>query len=363
MEGTAENDAHTATFYLAFACFSWATDAILQARFPRCIRGRRGGPHPFLIRQDRAPFKGGVCPSRRRGTAPPFVDNVTPARFQPAEQHAGVRSIGTGRQMALSSPLVRGRLEEAALANEALRRVLAVLGAIEEEARRAHGTDSLWWVPALPLDPVYLAELSGLPGTETVRGIEDALAAAVLLEDGSGAVLSADLIVPLPALAAIEWEGARRAIRAASGRLAPSLAVLREVARLDGQRALSTDVLARETGYGRSAVADAVAVLHRAGLVERQASGKAFHIRLRSAPAGHAPPEHAPPTAPPRSALARRTVVIGRTPIDLDDSVPRGTIRTLSDGTTELHLGALVLRVDAQGNESANLGSFRLDGL
>lgn len=195
---------------------------------------------------------------------------------------------GEGR--APSSVLVREALALYRCEPEAVRGSLAVVTALAESDATTGA------VPAGSSAARVLVERTGLTGRE-VKAALRVLENSDLVSASKGVLrVDPDLCCTLPALALLDWDGCRRAIEGTDGRLAPALALLRELGRLSRIAAdgggdwlhPSVQELAEETLYGRTAVTHALADLSRAALLVRteQPSRRGLRIRLHPAAFG-----------------------------------------------------------------------------
>ena len=269
---------------------------------------------------------------RRRGTVVSRPDQgrahpTTPPEARGDGAPGATRSLVADADHWVSAPLVRqaiGAWAYAAAAPEhrpseqAVRDAVSVACALHELTRV---TERSRWATAagaeqgraraVRLDPAELGARAGLdPGA--------AAAALTLLEQtgvltrrgeatGATGALANDVLAPQPAVARLAWEEARRRVRAVPGSLAPSLAVLREMAASLGPLAegeapppvrVSVRDLEERTGYGRSTVAEALGTLGRARLLDVESrAGRTTRFTLRPAAFGQA-------DEPPRGAVA-----------------------------------------------------------
>ena len=156
----------------------------------------------------------------------------------------------------------------------------------------------------VPRDPGALAERSGLD----VRTVERALTllerVGVLATVGRGAAIALALdpgvLAVRPVVGRLAWGEVRARLRRVGCPPPAALAVLRELAAEVGAVAegelpapirLSVRALEERTGYGRSTVADALAGLERARLLDVEArAGRTARFTLRPAAFGHAEP-------------------------------------------------------------------------
>jgi DNA-binding MarR family transcriptional regulator len=230
----------------------------------------------------------------------------------------------------------------------AARAAVAVAAAIAEE--------EAWPSPAR-IAPAELVRRTGLTLAEVGAGL-DALEEAGLLERiaDEHVRLDADLSCGLPVLAQIEW-GAVRARLAASARVAPALAVLREVARSSPVGAngagdwvaLSVGELVEETLYGRTAVTQALQELVEAGALERadQPARRGLRLRVTAHALGVAPSGDAAAQTPtPESSSGGLTLHLRGVELQL----PAGTRLTLPPGlSVDVEArpdGSIVLRAE-----------------
>lgn len=107
-----------------------------------------------------------------------------------------------------------------------------------------------------------------------------------------GPVAAAHVPAPMPCAARLAWDAIRGRVREVGGRLGPALAVMREFAGAagpldDGDPApvrMSVRELEERTGDGRSTVAESLAVLERARLVDVESrAGRTARFTLRPA--------------------------------------------------------------------------------
>jgi DNA-binding transcriptional ArsR family regulator len=251
-----------------------------------------------------------------------------------------------------SPVLVREALERGGVSGALLRAGIAVAAAASE------GEDG----PPIAAGAGGVAELArrtGLSRAEVSEGIR------VLQETGALAVredrfrLDSDLYCSLPALAAVDWEAVREAVGAGRGRMAPALALLRELARLsrragDGAGEWlqpAVQELVEETLYGRTAVTQALGELLTSGLVAKaeQPSRRGLRVRLTrrafggAAAGGAAPERRAEPgtTSPGGVSVEIGGAVVG---------VPAGSRLELPSGMNyRLEIapdGRAIIRVD-----------------
>ncbi|HEX6069332.1 MAG TPA: hypothetical protein VFZ18_05895 [Longimicrobiaceae bacterium] len=257
---------------------------------------------------------------------------------------------GEGR---VPSPvLVREVLQRGGVSGGPLRAGIAVAAAASE-------AEEVRPLPAGAGGAAELVRRTGLSGAEVAEGTR------VLQEVGALAVredryrLDPDLYCSLPALAAVEWEAVREAVGKGKGRMAPALALLRELARLsrraDGGEGewLQPGVreLVEDTMYGRTAVTQALGDLLAAGLVAKadQPSRHGLRVRLTGRVFGRADP----PGAAPAKAAGADAASGGGVSVEIGGAVvavPAGSRLELPSGMNyRLEIapdGRAIIRVD-----------------
>jgi DNA-binding transcriptional ArsR family regulator len=157
-----------------------------------------------------------------------------------------------------------------------------------------------------------LAELSGLTRQQTEGALATLVAAACverITVGGERRLRLVDaLLVEEPALARVDWAGARARLRGVGASVLPAQAVLRSIARQSGAVppgaaapvvACTQESLALETLLGRTAVVAALRALGEADLVERAARrGTWTECRLLPAAFGEPAAERGPGARP-----------------------------------------------------------------
>lgn len=248
---------------------------------------------------------------------------------QPLAPSGGVPRSETPEPVAGGIPSVSGR-EQHWVSTAAVRQAIGAwaysLGAGErrpgpEDVRAALGVACAihemaldparqrWRVPSavnalstsVPEDLEQLAMRSGFGARETARAL-DLLVAVLAVSRQLGAagatvVLADSILSPAPAVAALDWNAVRDRIAVVGTSLAPALAVLRELAGMQGTLAPQGDFAAVRasvrdledaTGFGRSTVSEALGGLERARLLDVEArAGRTTRFRIRPAALGH----------------------------------------------------------------------------
>jgi hypothetical protein len=167
---------------------------------------------------------------------------------------------------------------------EVVRAAIAVVFAIAERARAADG-DRFWWKTAVTAEPAEFATEMGFLVAEVEAALQALFEAGVLVEEGKGITLSPDVVCEQPAYAEVDWASARERLVQARVGVAAGLGVLRELVRLkpsvgDSAFSVTLGALQDATLFSRTTVADALAGLERAGVVERGAATRQG-VRLR----------------------------------------------------------------------------------
>jgi hypothetical protein len=270
-----------------------------------------------------------------------------------------------GRDDRVPSPvLVRaavGRLDGAE--RDAVRAAEGVAAALGELVRReARGR----WEQAVAAAESELMLRSGLSHAEVTAGLALLEAAGVAARGGAGVHLDPAVVGELPCLARLDWEQVRTVLHRQATRLAPALAVLREVARtstLAGTEPEWTETalpaLTATLGYGRTVVSQALSALETGALIERAATRR---LRLRIAAGALGTPRTAQPetgaAAPGASAAAPETMLGGH-PLRLPPGTPI-ELRHRADGGSELAMGPLTAEMDADGAVTLAFGALRI---
>lgn len=212
---------------------------------------------------------------------------MTATPFHRPREPGSVLPIRGGRDHVPGTALVQGALG-ASPPREAVRAALAVVFAVAERARRDTGGERFWWETAVRVSAAEVAAEMGILASEARDGMELLRDAGVVRDGGAGegVQLDPDVLCEQPLLAAIDWPGVRTRLEG-ERRIGPALAVLRELGRLGSARGADAPVathlpeLVDATLYGRSAVAQALQDLERAGLVERAGARGGRGARLR----------------------------------------------------------------------------------
>lgn len=189
--------------------------------------------------------------------------------------------------MRVPSPvLVRQALESSKPSRDLLRGALAVATGLGESGS-AEGKA----VPGGSMGIAVLAMRTGLTAAEVTASIRVLRETGLLTERQDRFWLDPDLYCTLPALGEMDWAGARRGIERVGGRLAPALALLRELARQsrrkeDGGAEWLQPVmqeLVDDMVYGRTAATQALKDLAQAGLVVKADLPARRGLRIRLA--------------------------------------------------------------------------------
>lgn len=209
---------------------------------------------------------------------------VSPDRRTGRREQPDVRVLPfRGGEARTPSPvLVREMLERGGVSGGALRAAIAVAAAVaerEDERSLSAGAGGV----------AELARRTGLQGAEVAEGIRVLVETGALAVREDGHRLDPDLYCTLPALAAVDWEAVREVVGKGKGRMAPALALLRELARLsrragDGEGEWlqpGVQELVEETLYGRTAVTRALGDLLAAGLVAKADQPARHGLRVR----------------------------------------------------------------------------------
>jgi hypothetical protein len=276
---------------------------------------------------------------------------------QPA---APILPIRGGESHVPASGVLRARLGAAHPA-EAVRGAVAVAWWVMERARSAAPGGRFWWDTGVEPDVPFLVHAMGIPAAEARAGFAALAAAGLLLPAPPGGVrLDPDALVEHAALASIDWDAVRAALRTGGARIGPALAVLREVARRlpDGERdalaRLSLEGLREETLYGKSAVAGAVAELLARDLLRRPPGAERqyqFALGARVRAGGQT-------TAAASSPAAGEIVLpVGAEVTLLGSALPlsAGARITLGAAVGHIHLDR-----DTEGREVVQIGSLRI---
>lgn len=185
-------------------------------------------------------------------------------------------------------------------------------------------------------DVAELSLRSGFRPAEVEAGLTLLAAAGVVTrQSGAGGAtvsLGGDVQTPAPVLTAIHWPSVRERLEAVGASPAPALAVLRELATSMGAFDLAGDdmapVAARAsvrdledaTGFGRSTVADAVASLERARLLDVETRvGRTTRFSLRPSAFGHS--DSAPEVAISKVPVSPHAAAV----VESTGGVPAGT--------------------------------------
>lgn len=257
--------------------------------------------------------------------------NPTPPRAELERGPSRVLPFRGGEARVPSSALVRQALEVRGIPDTVVRSATALTTAISEGGRAGEA--------AARLTAADLSDRTGLSAAEVAGGLQ-ALHAAGIVEDAGASQLrlDPDVLCTLPALSKLNWEESRRSLQRQGARIAPALALLRELGRLsplarDGAGEWlqpSVQQLAAETLYGRTAVTQAIGELCRAGLLEKadQPTRSGLRVRItRRAFDGSAQEPEAPNGAP---APAEAGVVLRISGAEL--RVPAGSRLDLPPG-------------------------------
>lgn len=210
-----------------------------------------------------------------------------------------------------------------------VREAIGVASAVRELQRQRlawAGSDPAGEPPAIAADADVLGALAGLARPAVAGALRLLERSGVLVRAAVGEVALAPVaLAPQPTAAALDWDAVRRRLAVAGGSVPAALAVLRELAATAGAGGvgaagavnagnpaasdpirLSVRALEERTGYGRSTVAEALAALERARVVDVEARvGRTARFTLRPAAFGAA---DLPPVAPEASGVPARLV-------------------------------------------------------
>ena len=241
-----------------------------------------------------------------------------------------------GRSFAPSSVLVRARLGEE-LAAGRLRAAIALFAEVCDTARVANGAESRWWTTPVVLRLGRAADDALLSMDEAEAALADLEEARLLIPTERGHRIDADAQCECPALDVFDFDAAKSALRREGDLVAPATALLREIVRMaddEGVASMTIPRLLESVLYGRTRVTQSLAVLERAGVVERtDLPNRMVRLRLVEEPT-RAPSPPSRSTAPAAAAGGRM-----RLPTNVPLQIAGETLQLAPGIVPELELG------------------------
>ena len=248
-------------------------------------------------------------------TLPPFgLRGVTSRAPRGDVRPEGILSIRGSRDQAPSSLLIQGELDAHPAAETSwVRAGVAVVFALADEVHARATSRGPDWDHAVAADPGWLCARTGLDPSEVQPGLDLLLAAAVVSQSGEGLRIATRVICELPTLARLRGEPIRLRLQERRARVAPALAVARDLARRtagEGWVEFTLADLMESTRYGRTAVSQALSALQACAVLERATASRSL-LQARLTPAAFDSSTPPPPssTAAPAPAAGDGVLV------------------------------------------------------